>query len=261
MKKIPAYPRRGSRNGCSRVISTLCALSLSLVVLGFNWLQEVTTTPSRSGLWMCLVYRHQSRSTAFHIPIWRNEVDMLRPPSDVEPIATYRGHTAPVTSVLISSPLKLVFSASLDSSIRIWILPEPSRDPYGPYDPATSVQTLVGHTEAIWDLRLLPSRASFAAPKAAKDPYPRLASCSADGSVRIWARNGTSGHWTLESTINDFPKGVVPTCLGVYHSDYSKVLVGLSSGLIGLYDVETRRQVATIGCGFMSLAEYQRIRD
>lgn len=182
---------------------------------------------------------------------------MSRRAPDVEPIATYRGHTAPVTSVLISSPLKLVFSASLDSSIRIWTLPDPSRDPYGPYDPSTSVQTLVGHTEAIWDLRLLPSLASFAAPKTAKDPSPRLASCSADGSVRIWARNGTSGHWALESTINEFAQGVVPTCLGVHHSDYSKVLVGLSNGLIGLYDVETRRQVATIGCKCRLPAEVQ----
>lgn len=134
----------------------------------------------------------------------------------------------------------MVFSASLDSSIRIWALPENSRDPYGAYDPSTSVQTLIGHTEAIWDLRLLPSRASPAA--------PRLVSCSADGSVRLWARNGKTGQWTLDSTINDFPQGVVPTCLGVYHADYTRLLVGFSNGLIGLYDVDTRRQVATMGC-------------
>lgn len=140
--------------------------------------------------------------------------------------------------MVISSSLRTIFSASLDSTIRIWTLPEPSRDPYGPYDPATSLQTLVGHTEAIWDLCLLPSRASSSA--------PRLVSCSADGSVKLWQK-GKTGQWTLESTINEFYEGGVPTCLGVYHSDFSKVLVGLGNGHIELFDVDTRRQVALVG--------------
>jgi hypothetical protein len=48
------------------------------------------------------------------------------------------------------------------------------------------------------------------------------------------------------------PTGVVPTCLGVYRSDYTKVLVGLSSGQIALYDTETNKLLATIDCGSAS---------
>jgi striatin 1/3/4 len=143
---------------------------------------------------------------------------------------TYRGHTAAITSVLASSALQLVFSASLDSTIRIWKLPSPDRDPYGSYDPSLSVQKLVGHSEAIWDLCLLPNQSQSGTPH-------RLASASADGSVKIWTSEG-GRPWSLLASVNDFGKGVVPTCLGVYHSDYTKLLIGLSDGRVQVYNVE-----------------------
>ena len=143
---------------------------------------------------------------------------------------TYRGHTAAITSVLASSALQLVFSASLDSTIRIWELPSPDRDPYGSYDPSLSVQKLIGHSEAIWDLCLLPNQSSG-------QSQSRLASASADGTVKVWTSDG-GRPWSLLASAGDFGQGVVPTCLGVYHSDYTRILVGLSDGRVQLYNVE-----------------------
>jgi WD40 repeat protein len=145
-----------------------------------------------------------------------------------------------ITSVIVSSPLQLVFSASLDSTIRLWRLPSATQDPYGSYDPSFAVQTLVGHTDAIWDLCLLPTQTS--APFARKNSVAapsRLASASADGTVKIWTNEGGK-EWTLVSSVGEFGLGVVPTCLGVYHPDYTKLLVGLSDGSIQLYSVDNQ---------------------
>jgi len=141
---------------------------------------------------------------------------------------TYRGHTAAITSVTASPELKQVFSSSLDSTIRIWRLLPHDHDPYSSYDPSLSIQKLVGHTEAIWDLCLLPSQS----------PGPsthRLASASADGTVKIWTSE--SGRpWSLTTSVGDFDG--VPTCLGIYQSDYNKLLIGTSGGEVHLYNVE-----------------------
>lgn len=141
---------------------------------------------------------------------------------------TYRGHTAAITFVTASPELKQVFSASLDSTIRIWKLLPHDHDPYSSYDPSLSIQKLVGHTEAIWDLCLLPNQS----------PGPsthRLVSASADGTVKIWTSEG-GRPWSLTTSVGDF--GGVPTCLGIYQSDYNKVLIGTSGGEVHLYNVE-----------------------
>lgn len=158
--------------------------------------------------------------------------------SDTEATMTFRGHTMPVTSVVISSAFSLIFSASLDSTIRIWRVPASDQDPYGSYDPSFAVQTLIGHTDAIWDLCLLPTQSSapFARKNSTIQPA-RLASASADGTVKIWTNEGGKA-WSLVASFSDFGEGVVPTCLGVYHPDYTKLLVGLSDGSIQLHSVD-----------------------
>jgi len=141
---------------------------------------------------------------------------------------TYRGHTAAITAVTASPELKQVFSASLDSTIRIWRLLPHDHDPYSSYDPSLSIQKLVGHTEAIWDLCLLPNQS----------PGPsthRLASASADGTVKIWTSEG-GRPWSLTTSVGDFVG--VPTCLGIFQSDYNKLLLGTSGGEVHLYNVE-----------------------
>jgi WD40 repeat protein len=58
-----------------------------------------------------------------------------RTPQDVEPIFSFRGHTAPITAVVFgagSHPDRF-FTSSLDSTIREWKVPPLSRDIYAPY--------------------------------------------------------------------------------------------------------------------------------
>ncbi len=51
---------------------------------------------------------------------------------DIEPSMTYRGHTAAVNSVVMSSEQQRCYSASMDSTIRVWNIPSSKRDTYGP---------------------------------------------------------------------------------------------------------------------------------
>lgn len=98
-----------------------------------------------------------------------------------------------------------MYSASLDSTIRVWNLPAEDRGPFSPVgnificalvglmlmfffllfflDPSLNVATYIGHTDAIWDFKLSP------------DNYNGnlLASASADGTVKIWDTQ-TSGN-------------------------------------------------------------------
>lgn len=168
----------------------------------------------------------------------KQRADGREPTKENETLMTYRGHTAAITSVAASTELKQVFSASLDSTIRIWRLPPADYDPYSTYEPSLSIQKLVGHTEAIWDLCLLPNQSS--------GPLThRLASASADGTVKIWTSEGGKP-WSLSASVGEFDG--TPTCLGVYHGDYNKVLIGTSGGEIHLYNVEKQVKEVVFSC-------------
>ncbi|KAL1405381.1 1,2-dihydroxy-3-keto-5-methylthiopentene dioxygenase [Vanrija albida] len=174
----------------------------------------------------------------------------LRPlAAELEPVATYRGHSGPVTAVTISSSLGVIFSASADCTIRLWKLPARDHDPYAPYDPSTSIQTLEGHTDIVWDLCLLPPRTEKSS--AANGPVKRTAvekqliSVSADGTAKLW--EDRDGKWSLQATFGDFGEGVVPTCLCVDQHDFTRILVGLSNGLVKLFQVDGAEEIQTFG--------------
>ncbi|KAM5539135.1 hypothetical protein V8D89_007358 [Ganoderma adspersum] len=64
------------------------------------------------------------------VKIWRVDVASLassasRPTTEVEPQLTLRGHSAAITRLVHSPSKGLLYSASMDSSIRIWALPAP----------------------------------------------------------------------------------------------------------------------------------------
>jgi striatin 1/3/4 len=162
--------------------------------------------------------------------------------NEVEPIKTYRGHTAPVTTVAISSAHSAIFSASLDSTIRVWKLPKPSDELYASFDPSVAYQTLEGHTDAVWDLVLLPGAAD-ANGKTNEDR--RLVSCAADGHVKVWSLEGK--RWSLTESWALGEGDDVPTCLGVYNHDFGQVLVGFTSGLVQVVNVETGAVAMQLG--------------
>ncbi|CAO0790592.1 unnamed protein product [Mucor circinelloides] len=161
---------------------------------------------------------------------------------EADPSITFRGHTNVVTSVAISASQNRVYSASLDSTIRVWNLPAEDRGPFSPVDPSLNVATYIGHTDAIWDFKLSP------------DNYDDklLASASADGTVKIWDTQ-TSGNllrnsWAFDgiSTEEDsHKKRVAPTSLDFCRTDVNKIVVSFANAKIRLYDIETGQVILT----------------
>ncbi|KAF7724007.1 hypothetical protein EC973_001467 [Apophysomyces ossiformis] len=138
---------------------------------------------------------------------------------EVDPDVTYRGHTNIVTSVTVSAEQNRVYSAGLDSTIRVWRLP-----PEIILDPLLNIATYVGHTDSIWDLKLFPiSR---------EDSY-FLASASADGTVKIWDTQ-TSEH------------SPAPTSLDFCPTDLDKIAVSYTNAKIQIFDIETGQVSMTL---------------
>ncbi|ORY21902.1 WD40-repeat-containing domain protein [Naematelia encephala] len=162
--------------------------------------------------------------------------------TEVEPVITFRGHSHPITSIAISTPLSTIFSASLDSTIRLWHLPSPEfRDPYASYDPSLTLQVLEGHTDAVWDLCLLPTLDQSTLPPHKRHKEGRLVSASSDGSIKYWTL-GVDGQWSLKATFGGIAgEDAVPTCVSPYVNDPRVVLVGTSTGLIKVVDLVSRQ--------------------
>ena len=52
---------------------------------------------------------------------------------DVEPVYTFRAHTGPVLSLALSPEGDYAFSGGIDSTVRVWNMPNPNVDPYDNY--------------------------------------------------------------------------------------------------------------------------------
>lgn len=140
----------------------------------------------------------------------------------------------------------LLYSASLDSSIRIWALPPPGHTTYAPYDSTRSRGELIGHTDAVWDLAL------------ARDEGT-LISCGAEGAVKVWDVSGPSGggslrlSWTyngldsgrddLENDTDDLPGA---TAVEAIKTDLKKIAVAYQNSIIKIFDIETGKEVSRL---------------
>ena len=162
----------------------------------------------------------------------------------------------PVTTVIACSPLDQLFSASLDSTIRVWTLPPATADPYAPYDASRAVQLLEGHTDAVWDLVMLPPLPSSSSNgTAGKKGKARLVSIGADKTLKVWERDlavqqhqqGKSGETGKSQAERATPKWSLssshklestPTCMSEFGLEQGKVVVGFSDGRIGVMSVE-----------------------
>ncbi|KAI8337566.1 WD40-repeat-containing domain protein [Chlamydoabsidia padenii] len=157
---------------------------------------------------------------------------------DLDANVTYRGHNNIVTSVAISGEQNRVYSASLDSTIRVWRLPSEQHGTFSPVDPSLYITTFVGHTDAIWDFKLsLPSSSTTT----------WLASASADGKVKLWDTQGYGDllkhSWTYQGTEHD--NHVAPTCVDFCRTDVNKLVVSYNNAKIQLFDLETGKLVST----------------
>lgn len=101
-----------------------------------------------------------------------------------------------MTAVTISAKQNRIYSASLDSTIRVWSLPSGESGPFSPVDPSLSITSYIAHTDAIWDFKL--------------SKHHLLASASADGTIKIWDTESTGnflkGSFTFDGVSNESRK-------------------------------------------------------
>ncbi|PFH45663.1 hypothetical protein AMATHDRAFT_71259 [Amanita thiersii Skay4041] len=182
------------------------------------------------------------------VKIWRVDVGSLtsstaRPSTEIEPQLTLRGHSAAVTRLVYSASKQVLYSASLDSSIRIWGLPPPSHSTYAPYDETRVRGELVGHTDAVWDLALVRDENT-------------LVSCGAEGSVKVWDVSPPSGCGTLRLTWGfyglsgqvDGEGSEAPgaTAVEPLRTDLRKLAVAYQNAVVKIYDIETGKELSRL---------------
>ncbi|KAF9923299.1 hypothetical protein FBU30_006640 [Linnemannia zychae] len=165
--------------------------------------------------------------------------------SELNPIHTYRGHTKGITAVALSADQNKCFSASLDRTIRAYRLVPMDKETYAPLDPSLNLSTYVGHTDAVWDIRLFPLSISSS---------QLLGSISADGTVKIWdtQTNGSplKSSWGYHgsnvslATASTGPKqSPVPTSLDFCPTDLKKMVVSYSNSDIKLFDIQSGKEI------------------
>ncbi|KAI8461848.1 WD40-repeat-containing domain protein [Phakopsora pachyrhizi] len=199
----------------------------------------------------------------YTVKLWRlNPVSISNPsPStwpETEPQITFRGHSAPVTRVAISSSPPRIYSASLDSTVCVWSLPPPEHETYAPYDPQSLLATFVGHSDSIWDMTLLPLRFRDEA---------LLATISADGTVKVWSTDELNSplklSWGYNGTDSDSGDNheaedkaevmvtgsdgektrVTPTSVAVVWCDLKKVAVSYTNSVVKLFELDSGKMV------------------
>uniref|UniRef100_A0A671KV11 Striatin N-terminal domain-containing protein n=1 Tax=Sinocyclocheilus anshuiensis TaxID=1608454 RepID=A0A671KV11_9TELE len=151
---------------------------------------------------------------------------------DVEPIYTFRAHSGAVLSLAMGEEGESCFSGGLDGTVRGWKIPDLNVDPYDNYDPGVESSVLSGHEDAVWGL-------------AYSSSLKRLASCSADGTVRIWDPHNSS---PCVSVFNKEKEHGTPTSVAFVNSDPSQVVVAFDGGETLLYDLNTEQSSELINC-------------
>ncbi|TIC28449.1 WD40 repeat-like protein [Wallemia mellicola] len=125
---------------------------------------------------------------------------------EIQPIVNLRGHTAPITSIAVSKTKNVVYTSSIDTTIREWEITDQDGD-------LLDLDKLIGkvyegHTNAIWGL--------------ACTSTGKLISAASDSTIKIW--NEKTGE--LERSIN-----VERPCSSVdlyEENDEMKLVVGLT---------------------------------
>ncbi|EDO29812.1 predicted protein, partial [Nematostella vectensis] len=145
---------------------------------------------------------------------------------DVEPIYTFRGHSAAVLSVVISSTSDMCFSGGADGTILCWNIPSLDLDPYGPYSCAFLGSTVL--------FGALPVQTNSL----------QLLSCSADGTCRLW--NPTLKSPLLNTFILDKESSCTPTSIDFLRMDTSQMVASYSSARAAIFDLETAEAVVNL---------------
>ncbi|XP_049323351.1 striatin-4 isoform X1 [Astyanax mexicanus] len=149
---------------------------------------------------------------------------------DVEPVYTFRAHSGAVLSLSMGEDGETCYSGGLDGSVRCWKIPDLNVDPYDNYDPGVESSVLLGHEDSVWDLAYSPT-------------LKRLASCSADGTVRIWDPQSSS---PCISVFNKEKEHGTPTSIAFGNADVSQAVVSFDGGETVLYDLNTEQSILVL---------------
>lgn len=183
------------------------------------------------------------------VKIWRMDVagltsSVVRLTTEIEPQLTLRGHSAGITCLVHSPTRHLIYSASLDSSIRVWSLPSPSHTTYAPYDHTAVRGELIGHTDAVWDLALVRDEGT-------------LISCGAEGAVKVWdvglpgggalrlswGYHGLDGESSEDEEDKENPGA---TSVEAIKTDLKNVAVAYQNAVVKIFEIETGKEVSRL---------------
>ncbi|XP_041850720.1 striatin-4 isoform X2 [Melanotaenia boesemani] len=185
--------------------------------LTFHPSQAVLLTASEDGtlkLWNLNKAMHSKKNAAL----------------DVEPIYTFRAHSGAVLSLSMSEDGESCYSGGLDGTVRCWKMPDLNIDPYDNYDPGIESSVLAGHEDSVWGLTYT-------------GVHHRLASCSADGTIRIWDPQNSS---PCVSVFNKEREHGTPTSVAFVATDPNQVVVSFDAGETLLYDLNTEQSVTAL---------------
>ncbi|TRY86675.1 hypothetical protein DNTS_025795, partial [Danionella cerebrum] len=133
---------------------------------------------------------------------------------DVEPVYTFRAHSGAVLSLAMGEEGESCFSGGLDGTVH----------------PGVESSVLSGHEDAVWGLSYSSS-------------LKRLASCSADGTVRIWDPHSST---PCVSVFNKEKEHGTPTSVAFVNSELSQVVVSFDGGETLLYDLNTEQSIMVL---------------
>jgi len=162
----------------------------------------------------------------------------------------------------------------MDASVGIWAIPHPNRETYAPFEKRMNIAKLEGHTDAVWDVCLLPSGGPSTTSAGVQQSHisERIATASSDGTVKIWdvspsmlnedgsepesglaSNSGLKLSWHARGTGAEEDDGqhkkIIPTCLALCQSDMTHLAVGYQDAAVRIFEVETGKLVNTLRAG------------
>ncbi|TNN01815.1 hypothetical protein fugu_011197 [Takifugu bimaculatus] len=153
---------------------------------------------------------------------------------DVEPIYTFRAHRYPFCQLTMGENGDSCYSGGLDGSVRCWKMPDLNVDPYDNYDPGIESSVLAGHEDSVWGLTYSPF-------------HHRLASCSADGTVRIWDPQNSEPCLSVFNKERGRPSSTArPLQVAFVATDPNQVVVSFDGGETVLYDLTTEQSATAL---------------
>uniref|UniRef100_A0A3B3DJ27 Striatin, calmodulin binding protein 4 n=1 Tax=Oryzias melastigma TaxID=30732 RepID=A0A3B3DJ27_ORYME len=135
-----------------------------------------------------------------------------------------------IQSTLVSSDGESCYSGGLDGTVRCWKMPDLNVDPYDNYDPSIESSVLTGHEDSVWGLTY-------------STVHHRLASCSADGTIRIWDPQNSS---PCVSVFNKEREHGTPTSVAFVATDPNQVVASFDGGETLVFDLNTEQSVIAL---------------